>query len=112
MNNSFLEKHLIDRQIKLEDYNPSRYDIRYFAIVMQPLSYFLTTPGVTFVDVPEKRVKDALNEIIKSAFSFKKHKQYGANEMQEFYEQHKSKLVKQEEDTKDAIFYLMRSIFG
>lgn len=112
MNNSMLEKHLLDRQLSLADYEPSKYEIRYFAIVMASLKYFITQPGVEFVDVPENRVKEKLNEIIKLAQSFKKHKQYGQQEMGAYFDEHQQKLMKREDDTTDAINLLLKGMFG
>lgn len=112
MNNSMLEKHLIDRQLKLEEYKPSKYEIRYFSIVMQPLAYYISTPDVSFTDVPEDRVKQALDSIIKSAMSFRKHKQYGSKEMSEFFDEHQRKLVKRQDDIKDAVFFLLKGLVG
>jgi hypothetical protein len=111
MNNSMLEKHLIDRQLSLADYQPSKNEIRYFAIVMKSLAYYILTPGVEFIDVPENKVKEELNSIIKSAKSFKKHKYYGEKEMGEYFAEHQNRLVKRQTDTRDAITLLMKGMF-
>jgi hypothetical protein len=112
MNNSTLEKHLLDRQLKLEDYNPSKYEIKYFAITMRTLEFYLTQTGFKFLDVPENRVKDQLEKIIQSAMTFKKHKHYGQKEMSEYHKTHKERIAKDQDDTKDAIYYLLRSMFA
>ena len=112
MNNSMLEKHLLDKQLSFENYNPSKYEIRYFAIVMPSLQYFLTQPGVEFTDVPEKRVKDQLKQIVEKAKSFKKHKYYAKQEMDKYFEEHQNKIDRNDDAVKDAIFYLMRGMFG
>ena len=112
MENSLLEKHLHDRKLSFEDFEPTRYEIKYFAIVMASLEYYLSTPGIEFVDVPEKRVKDQLDSIITKAQSFRKHKHYGQEEMNEYYNTHESRIEKFQDDTADAIDYLLRSMFG
>lgn len=112
LNNSMLEKHLLDRQLSLADYEPSKYEIRYFAIVMASLKYFITQRGVEFVDVPENLVKAKLEEIIKLAQSFRKHKQYGQQEMGAYFDEHQNKLMKREDDTKDAIYLMLKGMFG
>lgn len=111
MNNTMLEKHLLDRQLSLADYEPTKYEIRYFAIVMASLMYYISQPGVDFVDVPENRVKEKLKEIIQLAQSFKKHKHYGGKEMGEYFDEHQNKLMKRQDDTKDAIHLLMKGMF-
>lgn len=112
MNNTYLEKHLLDRQLKPEDYVPTKYEIRYFGIVMEPLRNYLFRSDEKFVNVPENRVKASLLEIINSAKSFRKHKQYGTKEMSEFFDEHQRKLVKRQDDIKDAIFFGLKGLFG
>jgi hypothetical protein len=111
MNNSMLEKHLLDRQLSLADYTPTRYEIRYFAINMLPLFYYISQPGIDFIDVPENKVIEQLNSIINIAKSFKKHKHYGSKEMSEYFDEHQNKLMKRQDDTKDAIHLLMKGMF-
>jgi hypothetical protein len=112
MNNSMLEKHLLDRQLSLADFVPSRYDIRYFAITMRPLLHFIASPSIDFVDVPENKVKDQLNKIISSAKSFKKHKQYAGQEMGDYLTEHQKRIMKNNDDTKDAIYLMLKGMFS
>lgn len=112
MKNPSLERHLIDKQLNFADYEPNRYDISYFNIRMNPLFNYIATPYTKFVDVPENKVITKLEEIINSAQSFKKHKQYGSKEMQEHFDEHQRRLVKREDDTRDAVMLLLKGMFG
>jgi hypothetical protein len=112
MKNHMLERHLVDKQLDFANYKPNRYDISYFNIRMNPLFNYIATPHSKFVDVPENRVIDNLKEIINAAQSFKKHKQYGSKEMQEHFGEHQRRLIKNEDDTKDAVMLLLKGMFG
>jgi hypothetical protein len=112
MNNSMLEKHLLDKQLSFEDFEPTKYQIRYFSIAMASLKYYINQPGEKFVNVPENKVKDKLKEIITVAQSFKKHKQYGIKEMGEYFNEHQGKLMKRQDDTKDAIYLMLKGMFS
>ncbi len=111
MKNSMLERQLIDRQISLADFKPTRYDIRYFNIDMNPLYNYIATPYYKLVDVPENRVIEELKNIINIAKSFKKHKQYGNKEMSDYFDKHNKKLIDREDDTKDAIYLMLKGMF-
>ena len=111
MKNSMLERQLIDRQISLADFKPTSYDIRYFNIDMNPLYNYIATPYYKLVDVPENRVIEELKNIISIAKSFKKHKQYGNKEMSDYFDKHNKKLIDREDDTKDAIYLMLKGMF-
>ena len=111
MNNSMLEKHLLDKQLSFEDFEPTKYQIRYFSIAMASLKYYITQPAEKFVNVPENKVKEKLKEIIALAQTFRKHKQYGNQEMSSYFDEHNKRLMDREDDTKDALMLMLKGMF-
>lgn len=115
MGNSSLLQYLFDKQhlnekSNAENYKPTDKEIIYFKIEMYPLIWWISEKNVRFADVPEKRIKEALNKIIDEAKNLKKNKQYGKTEMEGYYNNLEGERMKNQDNTRRMFTYLIKSM--
>lgn len=84
--NAPLQKYLLDKDIDITKFSPTKFQINSLGIKMYTLLNILTASNIELDDFPEKIIQSELKTMVEDAKSHKFHKQYEQSDMNKFQE--------------------------